>query len=487
MVAPVFVAATLLLFVSVAVAAVDPPTITTPAAGAVVGARPATVAGTAPGQYVAIRVMEGATQLAETGTVNGSWSVAIDFPDGSHTIHAIGRDGQNNLGPASPSVTFTIDTVAPATPVIAAPANGSVITFSTFAVEGVAEPGARVELDINTASPVSTTADGGGVWRISRTWSDTTHTVRARAFDRAGNPSLQTSPVSFIVDTTPPVPPRIDTPLPGTFTNQASVAIAGRSELGAQILLFESSQIGSTVAGNAGGWNKTLTFAPGTHVVYARARDAAGNLSASSATVSFTVDTSAPPAPAIATPGEGALVSPSGAVITGTAEPFSTVQLLQGNNVVTTETVAGPDGRWSIDFPYKIGSTYSVYARARDRAGNTGPVSPTRTFTIDASPPIVTFKTSSGTIFTPLHPVLVEGDVHDDHAASRVILDFYDVTGHGIASWRATCYGCGTTDAKWTLTHSPLVGRFIVRAYSYDTVGNKSEFAEISVIIVRVN
>ncbi|MFN2615351.1 MAG: Ig-like domain-containing protein [Actinomycetota bacterium] len=480
--APALVAAALVLLVQMSASAAATPVITTPAASAAVGARPATVSGTSPGGVIEVRVYEGATLLAITGPNGGVWSVAINFADGAHTIDAVGRYGDNTLTPASPAVTFVVDTVAPSAPVITAPSNGELLAFSSFTVHGTAEPGTQLRLDVSNGSPIATAVDQNGNWSITRTWSDSTRTVTARAIDAAGNQSNPTS-VTFTVDTTPPAPPSIDTPYAGLDTNATSIVVGGRAEPGAHVLLYESSQLADVVATN-GSWSVTLPFAEATHGIYARARDAAGNLSASSLTTWFTVDTTAPPAPQISSPVDGSLVSAPGAIVSGTSEPGSTVQLLQ-NNIVSATGLADENGFWSIPYPRPVAGTFHVAARARDAAGNVGAASQLTTFTIDTQPPRVTITTPPGAIFTPLDPPLIQGTVHDDHGVSRVILDFYDVTGRGIASYNATCYGCPAADAQWTLTTTPLIGRFIVRAYAYDTVGNKSEFVSTDMIIVR--
>ena len=77
-------------------------------------------------------------------------------------VNAVAQDPAGNTsGPAS----TTVDTVAPATPVINA-SNGSVIT-------GTAEVGAKVILTDGNGNPIGeTTADGSGNWTFTpaRRW-----------------------------------------------------------------------------------------------------------------------------------------------------------------------------------------------------------------------------------------------------------------------------------------------------------------------------
>jgi hypothetical protein len=66
------------------------------------------------------------------------------------------------------SVTFTVDTVAPAAPVVTSPAPGTTITTRSFVLRGTAEPGSSVELYTPSGVPFYTVtqADPDGVWEI---------------------------------------------------------------------------------------------------------------------------------------------------------------------------------------------------------------------------------------------------------------------------------------------------------------------------------
>lgn len=268
----------LALIAGSAAASHAPPAITDPAPDAFVATGIVTVAGTAPGDAVAVRVFEGATLLAETGTLNGFWSVDVAFADGAHTITAKARDSGGGLSVASTPVTFTVDTIAPAPPVIASPPPGAVLAFSAVTVEGTAEPGARIEVASDVGATWTATASGTGAWLATRTVADATYTIRATATDRAGNTSLASPSRTFRVDTLAPQPPEILTPRPGSFTNLPAVQITGSSEPGSTVRVSEGAVIGTVVAAPGGTWSLAVTFADGAHTITARATDAAGHV-----------------------------------------------------------------------------------------------------------------------------------------------------------------------------------------------------------------
>ena len=479
--------AVLALTVQGALASHSAPQIISPSAGAAVASNPLTVSGTVASDAVLVRVYDGVTPVGDTGVTNGFWTVAVPLADGAHTLKAAAKDAGGFWSADSASVAVTVDTVAPAAPTITAPSSGSLLAFSTFAIDGIAEPRARVDLTLSTGSVFTATASTGGAWSISRTWPDAAYSVSARATDAAGNPSLASPATTFTVDTIAPVAPRIDIPADGMLTNQTAITFTGAAEPGSTVTLSEGAAIGSGVVGPSGSWSFTGSFGGGIHSVSARAVDAAGNAGPSSPATTFTVDLTAPGAPDISGPVEGSVIASQMIVVEGTAEAGSTVQVIR-NTVVIATAAADGSGAWSVRLASLPGGAIALSARAKDRAGNLGSPSALRNFMVDATPPTIAVTTSDGAIFTPLNLPKIDGIAADNIGVREVILDFYDVTGRGVASFHASCGPCpGGGNVQWTATQTPLVGRFVVRAYARDMVGNRSDFAELSVTIVRTS
>lgn len=376
------------------------------------------------------------------------------------------------------------DTTPPDPPVIGAPANGALLATANVTVSGAAEAGSTVTVTYSSGGSASGTADGGGAFAIGRTLVDGTHIVRATARDAAGNVSGESAAVTFTTDTRPPTRPQITLPANGSFTNVTSVTIRGTAEPGSTVQVFEGAQIASATTAGNGVWTTSATFSAGPHAISARARDAAGNTSTVSLTTSFTVDLVAPPPPTIISPEQNAVISASQAIITGTAEPGAQILLYRGLTVVAT-TTAGFDGAWSQRVTVESG-VIGVRAQARDNAGNASSLSDERLFTVDATPPSVRFTTADGSIITQLDTERIRGTATDDNAVRSVTLDFYDVAGRGVASSQTICTGCPGTPVTWEASSTPLVGRYVVRAYATDGVGNRSPEASITVIFVRV-
>ncbi|MBG7317782.1 BapA prefix-like domain-containing protein [Pseudomonas aeruginosa] len=288
-------------------------------------------------------------QVTADGSGNWAFTPATPLANGT-VINALAQDAAGNTsGPAS----TTVDSVAPATPVLD-PSNGTVIS-------GTAEAGATVILTDGGGNPIGqATADGSGNWSFTPGTPLTNGTViNAVAQDAAGNTS---GPVSTTVDAVAPATPVID-PSNG-------VELSGTAEPGVRVILTDGNgnPIGQTLADGSGNW----TFTPGTPlvngtVVNAVAQDPAGNTSGPAST---TVDTVAPATPVIN--------ASNGSVITGTAEVGAKVILTDGNGNPIGETTADGSGNWTFTPGTPLANGTVINAVAEDAAGNaSGPASTT--------------------------------------------------------------------------------------------------------------
>ncbi len=161
------------------------------------------------GSVIAGTAEAGATVILTDGNGNpigqvtadgsGNWSFTPGTPLSNGTVvNAVAQDAAGNTsGPAS----TTVDSVAPAAPVID-PSNGSVIA-------GTAEAGATVILTDGGGNPIGqATADGSGNWTFTPSTLLANGTViNAVAQDPAGNTS---GPASVTVDAIAPPAPVID-------------------------------------------------------------------------------------------------------------------------------------------------------------------------------------------------------------------------------------------------------------------------------------
>ncbi|MET0190260.1 MAG: Ig-like domain-containing protein, partial [Pseudonocardia sediminis] len=284
------------------------------------------------------------------------------------------------------------DTDAPAAPVIESPADGGLVDDATPAVSGTAEPGSTVVVRDSTGAEVcSDVADPTtGAWSCSpaQPLPDGAHTVTATATDEAGNTSPADT-VTFTVDTSTSV--NVLLPADGSTTQDLTPLVRGNGEPGASVTVtLGGVPVCSATVDPEGGWSCTAAqpLAVGTHTLTVTAEDEAGNTA--SDTTTFTIvpgtgDSTAPAAPDISSPAQGATVQDTTPLITGTGESGATVAVIQGPTVLCTAVVAG-DGRWSCSSTVTLPpGQHTVSATQTDPAGNTSPADPV-TFTVVAGP-----------------------------------------------------------------------------------------------------
>ncbi|MDG3944349.1 Ig-like domain-containing protein [Pseudomonas aeruginosa] len=325
-------------------------------------------------------------QVTADGSGNWSFTPGTPLANGS-VINALAQDAAGNTsGPAS----TTVDSVAPATPVLD-PSNGTVIS-------GTAEAGATVILTDGGGNPIGqATADGSGNWSFTPGTPLTNGTViNAVAQDAAGNTS---GPVSTTVDAVAPATPVID-PSNG-------VELSGTAEPGVRVILTDGNgnPIGQTLADGSGNW----TFTPGTPlangtVVNAVAQDPAGNTSGPAST---TVDTVAPATPVIN--------ASNGSVITGTAEVGAKVILTDGNGNPIGETTADGSGNWTFTPGTPLANGTVINAVAEDAAGNVSGPASTTVDSVAPSAPLLSISADGALLTGTAEPnsqvrIVVNGD-----------------------------------------------------------------------------
>jgi len=163
------------------------------------------------------------------------------------------------------------------------------------------------------------------------------------------------------------------------ISGDATPLFTGHAEANASVRLYDTdgTLLGSTTSNGSGDWSITSsTLAQGTHTLTAQQTDRAGNISAASAGISYTLDTSAPTAIALGSRTIVLSTAVNGATLTtlsSTDTSAVTYELATGNN-----TNDADNGKFSIvggnltAEQNLIAGTYHIYVKATDAAGNVG-------------------------------------------------------------------------------------------------------------------
>ncbi len=285
-----------------------------------------------------------------------------ELPDGAHTVEARAVDEAGNIDDTPASRAFTVDASAPETTIDSGPTGSTASTSASFTFS--ADETATFECALDTGDFAACTSPQGyaGV-------SDGSHTFRVRATDTAGNTDTTPATRTWTIDATGPET-TIDSG-PSGATGDSTPTFAFSSEAGA---IFEC-RVDASLFGACSSPYTTDVLADGAHTFDVRARDAAGNLDATPASRSFTVDAGTP-------------------VITLAGPPAKTTETTAQMTFSADESVTG--FRCALDAAALASCTspvdvsnlsvgeHTFQVEATDTAGNTG--SATHAWTVETPP-----------------------------------------------------------------------------------------------------
>jgi hypothetical protein len=299
------------------------------------------------------------------------------LPDGNHTFQVRATDPAGNVGTVSRS--FTVDTTAPDTTITGDAGSATSDTTPTFSFESTT---ANATFTCQLDGPGATSGTPG-TCTSPKTYgplAEGTYTFSVLARDPAGNPDPTPDTITFTVDTTKPQT-TIDGGPDGPINRDPTFT-------------FHSSEDGTfECAINANGFSpcfspKTygdLSEVEGDYTFHVRAVDRAGNVGAEK-TRTFSVDNTAPIAPAIKVPAADALQKSQTVTLEGTAEPNAIVEVFDGATS-KGKPAANAEGAWTLQLTDVAEGAHVYTAKATDAATNVSPASAPRTVAIDLTPP----------------------------------------------------------------------------------------------------
>ncbi len=361
------------------------PVIASPVDGAMVAAGP-TLSGTAE-PFAAVSVFEGSALVCSVNAdSSGAWTCATTLGNGTRVLTASQRDRAGNTSVLSAPHTLVV--VGLPTVDLSPPGVINRQNQGAYAVSGSCTTTAG-QVSISVGSAMTTAPCAGGMFSASvdvAAVADGAVTVSAAQTNASGT---ATSTRNTPKDTRAPNAPTFSSPAEGSFTSDATPTLTGTAEPGTIVrVTVGGTTVCSTVTPASGQWSCVVPnpLPDGLVSAIAVATDAAGNASPQSPPRSFTVDRVAPMAPVISNPSEGANVGLS-PMLSGSAEPFGSVTVMEGSITVCTVTANGA-GQWSCATNLGMG-VHTVTATQTDRAGNRSPPTAPRTFTVQNVPTVI--------------------------------------------------------------------------------------------------
>ncbi|EDV0262168.1 BapA prefix-like domain-containing protein [Salmonella enterica subsp. salamae] len=324
---------------------------------------------------------------------NGSWNFTpAALTPGTYIITVTETDVAGNISSPSASVTFAVDTTAPANPVITFAednvgdvqdniVSGATTDDNTPVIHGTGDIGSVITLYNGSSVLGVVTVDETGAWTLPVTSAlpDGVYTLTAIAADAAGNSSGVSNSFTFTVDTIPLQPPVVNEILDdvapvtgpltdGAFTNDRTLTINGSGENGSIVTIYDNGAEIGTALVTDGNWTfNTPVLSEASHALTFSATDGAGNTTAQTQPITITVDISAPPAPTVQT------VADDGTRVAGLADPYATVEIRNADGTLVGSAVANGTGEFAVTLSPAQTDGGTLTAIAIDRAGNNGP------------------------------------------------------------------------------------------------------------------
>lgn len=369
---------------------------------------------------------------------------------------------------------FGADSTQPPTPNLSSPANGaytgSAPTLDWTDVSDFSGVTYTVQVD-NDAGFGSIDRQASGLasstWAVSPALPDGTWYWRARAVDGAGNLGAWSSVWSFTVDTIPPNQPTLASPANGTLTNDNTPTFTWTNTLPVdpagesyQLQVDNDPAFGSPeidVTTPLLTYTPSSALADGLYYWHVRAVDGAGNASLYTGSWTVTIDATAPVAPTLTSPSNGAYLNMQNVPLDWThpEEPLTTylVQVDDTSDFLTLVWWSNTGTTSSATTGALAEGLYYWRVRATDPATNVGAWSAVRTFTVDITAP------SKPTNSSPLSGAWAGGNPTLDWTNSTDNLSpiTYEVEVASDAGFGTIVKSAsGLASSQWTVTGAPL-------------------------------
>jgi hypothetical protein len=152
-----------------------------------------------------VTVYDGTTKLGTTtASATGTWDyITSVLTDANHLLTATATDASGHTSAASTALSVTVDTQAPAAPVLV---NDSVVNTNHELLTGTAEANSTITIYDGKNIVGTGATDSSGDWTVTTSaLSSGSHTFTATATDAAGNVSAMSQPLDPVIpSSTPP-------------------------------------------------------------------------------------------------------------------------------------------------------------------------------------------------------------------------------------------------------------------------------------------
>jgi hypothetical protein len=321
--------------------------------------------------------------------------------DGSHTFQVRAIDGAGNVDATPASFTWVVDTTAPDTTITSNPSNPTgtgTASFSFVGNDGSGSGIASFECKLDTASFVACTSP-----QALSGLADGSHTFQVRAKDSVGLTDPTPASYTWVVDTTAPET-TIDAPKPANPTNDPSATFTFHGDDG-----NGSGGLTFTCQLDGGGFTPCtspksyVSLSDGSHTFQVKAKDAVGNVDATPASVTWTIDATPPDTVIDAKPNNP--VNSTTASFQFHGDDGSGVGGLVLECKLDSGAFAACATATTQSYTGLAEGSHTFQVRAKDSLANTDATPASYTWTVDTTKPTVSVSssTASPTNTSPIH------------------------------------------------------------------------------------
>lgn len=389
---------------------------------------------------------------AGNGTT-GAFAIAISVADNTTTsLYGTSTDVAGNTSTCSTiPLTYVEDSVIPTTPSLTGTTPTSPSNNNNPSVAGTGPANYEIRLYSNascTTQIATGTADAGGNFSIPITVpANTTRSIYAKSMSPSGNLSACTpAPLVYVEDSTAPARPVLSNTVPASPANNNNPVLNGTAEANSALTIYSDAICATVVTtatvSGAGTFSVPLTVGNDTaNTYYAKAADAAGNISTCSLVRNYVEDSTAPAAPVLAATSPVSPRNFNNPTVTGTAEAGSAIHLYSNAGCTVALANGSANGSGAISIIVTVGNNTvtNIYGKATDAAGNASACSLT---------PLVYEEDS----LAPALPVLVSTNPASPGSSNTPAIEGTGDANAGIALYSTA--GCGTLIGSGTIDGS---------------------------------
>ena len=348
-------------------------------------------------------IINSTTDTTTSSPVNVSFIMNSTAADGYYNVTVTMWDNATNTNTTIEVDAVLMDSTPPTAPTIDVPANGETLASANTWVNGTIDTDtANVTVYVNGSIKNASVAVSGNTFNISNVplGADGAYEINVSTKDAAGNVNTTNASVTVTVDTTPPNVPTIIVPADGALLTTSNTWVNGTMSADtANVTVYVNGFIKNAsvmVSGIAYNISNVPLGADGSHEINVSAMDTAGNVNTTNASVTVTVDTTAPII-SIVTPTASSEASKKGGqqmYVNFTyveANPKNyTVQILNATDIINSATAATTSSPVNISFTMNATAAeghYNVTVTMWDNASYTNTATEVDAVIIDITPP----------------------------------------------------------------------------------------------------